>query len=161
VRVFAESKALRLEFSLWAGQTDTGRLEIEVLDHRGHRPIRLSLAEDGRVRVATGEGIVDAGPYRVGEWLRFSLTLDTTAARFDLALNGQKLVSAATFAEAAATVERLSLRTGAFRPEPTRQTDRYGVLDDLPDPDKPVSPAVFYLDELVIRAEPGSTDTHR
>jgi hypothetical protein len=161
VRVFAESKSLRLEFSLWAGQTDTGRLEIEVLDHRGHRPIRLSLAEDGRVRVATAEGIVDVGPYRASEWLRFSLTLDTTAARFDLALNGQKLLSAATFAEAAATVERFSLRTGAFRPEPTPQTDRYAVLDDLPDPDKPVPPAVFYIDEVVIEEIPESTSAPR
>ncbi len=154
VRVFAESKSLRLEFSLWAGQTDTGRLEIEVLDRSGHRPVRLSLGHDGRVRVATGEGMVDAGPYRAGGWLRFSLTLDTTAARFDLALDGRKLVSAATFAEAAATVERLSLRTGSFRTEPTRQTDRYAVLDDLPDPDKPVPPAIFCLDEVVIRADP-------
>ena len=161
VRVFAESTVLRLEFSLWAGQTDTGRIEIEVLDRAGRRPIRLSLAEDGRVRVATGEGEVNAAPYRAGEWLRFSLTLDTSTARFDLALNGQKLVSAATLAEAAATVERLSFRTGAFRPEPTRQTDRYGVLDDLPDLDKPVSPAVFYLDELVIEGAPRSNGARR
>jgi hypothetical protein len=161
VRVFAESKSLRLEFSLWAGRADTGRLEIEVLDHRGRRPIRLSLAEDGRVRVATAEGIVDVGPYRASEWLRFSLVLDTTAAKFDLALNGQKLLAAATFAEAAATVERFSLRTGAFRHEPTRQTDRYAVLDDLPDPDQPLPPAVFCLDEVVIEDVPGSTRARR
>jgi hypothetical protein len=103
------------------------------------------------VRVATGEGIVDAGPYRVGEWLRFSLTLDTTAARFDLALDGQKLVSAATFAEVAATVERLSFRTGAFRLEPTRQSDRYAVEDDLPHPDDSVAPATYYVDNVIIR----------
>jgi hypothetical protein len=151
VRVFAESKALRLEFSLWAGQTDTGRLEIEVLDHRGHRPIRLSLAEDGRVRVATGEGIVDAGPYRAGEWLRFSLTLDTTAARYDVALDGRRVLQHAAFAEVAATVERLSFRTGAFRLEPTRQSDRYAIEDDLPHPDDSVAPATYYVDNVSIR----------
>lgn len=161
VRVFAESKSLHLAFSLWAGQTDTGRIEIEVLDHRGRRPIRLSLAEDGRVRVATAEGIVDVGPYRASEWLRFSLTVDTTAERFDLALNGQRLLSAATFAEAAATVERLSLRTGTFRTAPTRRSDRYAVLEDLPDPDQPVPPAVYYLDDLVIEAAPGSRGARR
>jgi hypothetical protein len=151
VRVFAESKALRLEFSLWAGQTDTGRLEIEVLDHRGHRPIRLSLAEDGRVRVATGEGIVDAGPYQAGEWLRFSLTLDTTAARYDVALDGRRVLQHAAFAEVAATVERLSFRTGAFRLEPTRQSDRYAIEDDLPHPDDSVAPATYYVDNVSIR----------
>lgn len=151
VRVFPEAKVVRIEFGLWAGQADTGKIEIEVLDHAGRRPVRLVFGEDGRVRAATGNGMVDAGAYRAGAWLRVALAVDTTASRYNVAIDGRVAVQAATLAEAAATVERLALRTGAYRTEPTRQTDRYGLLEDLPDPDKPVPLATFFIDEVVIK----------
>jgi hypothetical protein len=154
VRVFAEARAVRIEFSLWAGQLETGRLEVEVLDHVGHRPVRLAFGEDGHLRTAAGTASVDAGPYRAGAWLRITLDVDAAAARYDVAIDGRTVVRQAAFAEPASTVERLSLRTGAFRAEPTRQSDRYAVAADLPNPDDPVAPAVYYLDEFAVRELP-------
>ena len=49
------------------------------------------------------------------------------------------------------TVERLSFCTGAFRTEPTRQTNRYGVLADVENPDTAVTPAAYYLDDVAIK----------
>jgi hypothetical protein len=54
------------------------------------------------------------------------------------------------FAESADSVERLSLRTGAFRSEPKRSTSRYGVMEDLAQADKPVTRATYYIDDVVI-----------
>jgi hypothetical protein len=52
--------------------------------------------------------------------------------------------------ESAAIFERLSLRTGAFRTEPTRQTDRYSGAD-LPGADDPVKAAVYHVDDVLIK----------
>ena len=54
------------------------------------------------------------------------------------------------FAEPAASVERLSFRTGEYRTEPTRQTDRYAG-GDLSGPDDPVTAAIYYVDDVVIK----------
>src|SRR5207249_4957894 len=44
VRVFAESKSVRIACKMFAHQSG-GRLEMEVLDAAGHRPVRLVFGE--------------------------------------------------------------------------------------------------------------------
>jgi hypothetical protein len=151
VRVFAEATSVRIGFRVFARQVDAGRMEIEVLDGAGHRPVRIALGEDGRVRASDGAGQVDAGPFLAGRWYQAELSINAATGRFDLAWDGRVIVRQAAFAEAATTLERLSFCTGAFRTEPTRQTNRYAVLADLPNPDDAVAPATFYVDEVVIR----------
>ena len=150
VRVFAETKSVRVSCKIFARQNNTGRLEIEVLDHAGHRPVRIVFGEDGLVQAADGSGQAGAGPYKAGSWYRVEIAVNTAEAKYDLSLNGKLVVRQAAFAEPAASVERLSFRTGAFRTEPTRQTDRYSGAD-LPNPDDPVSPATYYLDDVSIK----------
>ena len=60
------------------------------------------------------------------------------------------MIRQAAFAEPANSVERLSFRTGEFRTEPTRQTDRYSGAD-LPGADDPVLPVTYYVDDVFIK----------
>jgi hypothetical protein len=150
VRVFAEAKSVRVALRLFAAQAGTGRLEIEVLDGAGRRPVRVVFGEEGRVQSANGSSWTDAGAYRSGVWYRIELAVDAAAGNYDLSLDGKSVVRRASFAEPAATVERLSFRTGAFRTEPTRQTDRYSGAD-LPNPDDPVAAATYRVDDVSIR----------
>jgi hypothetical protein len=151
VRVFAEATSVRIAFRIFARQVDAGRMEIEVLDGAGRRPVRIALGDDGRVRASDGAGQVDAGPFLAGRWYQAELSINAATGRFDLAWDGRVIVRQAAFAEAATTVERLSFCTGAFRTEPTRQTNRYGVLADVENPDTAVTPAAYYLDDVAIK----------
>jgi len=47
-------------------------------------------------------------------------------------------------------VQRRSFRIGAYRSDPTRQTDRYAVAD-LRNPDTPVPIATYYLDDVMVK----------
>jgi hypothetical protein len=150
VRVFAEAASVRVACKVFVRQSDAGRLEIELLDHAGHRPVRIVLNGDGRVQAADAAGLVDAGPYRAGTWHRIEIAVDAAERKYDVSLDGKMVVRQAAFAEPAVSLERLSFRTGEFRTEPTRQTDRYSGAD-LPGADEPVKPAIYYVDDVVIR----------
>jgi hypothetical protein len=150
VRVFAEAKSAHLVFRVFARQSDRGRLEIEVLDAAGHRPVRLVFGEDGHMRAADGNSRADAGLYKAGSWYRFEIAVDATRNSYDLSINGKLVMRQAAFAEPAASVERLSFRTGEFRTEPTRQTDRYAGAD-LAGADDPVSAVTYYVDDVLIK----------
>jgi len=150
VRVFAEAKSVRVALRLFAAQTGTGRLEIEVLDGAGRRPVRVVFGEEGRVQSANGSSWTEAGTYKSGVWCRIELAVDAAAGKYDLSLDGKSAVRGASFAEHSATVERLSFCTGAFRTEPTRQTDRYSGAD-LPAADDPVAAATYRVDDVSIK----------
>jgi hypothetical protein len=150
VRVFAEATSVRVACKVFARQSDTGRLEIEVLDHAGHRPVRIVFGDNGRVQAADGSSRADAGLYRAGSWYRVEIAVNAVERRYDVSLNGRLVVHQAAFAEPAASVERLSFRTGEFRTEPARQTDRYAGAD-LSGADDPVTPAIYYVDDVSIK----------
>lgn len=151
VRVFAEARAVTIAFKVYAAQVETGRLEIEVLDHAGRRPVRLVFAAGGAVLTSRGDTLVPAGSYRPEEWQQIELAIDAGSGRYSLSVNGVAALRDAEFSESAATLERLSFRTGEYRNTPTRETDRYGRLSDLPGADDPVAPAIYYVDEVQIR----------
>ena len=148
VRVFPEAASVRLSCRIFAKQSNHGRLELELLDGAGHRAVQVTFDEKGQMQVANGAQITATGVYRAGAWLR--LEIAAANGKFDLAVDGKTVVQQAAFAEAASSLERLSFRTGAYRTEPTRQTDRYAG-EDLPEPDAQVPVATFYIDDVVIK----------
>lgn len=123
-----------------------GRFEIEVLDGAGQRPVRVVL-NDGRIVVSDGNKSAEAGRYSPNTWLQVELAINAADGMYDLSLDGTSMIRSAAFAEPAASVERLSFRTGAFRAEPTRQADRYAG-GDLPNADEPAPLATFFLDDV-------------
>jgi len=55
IRVFPISKSVDVSFRLAAGQTDRGRLEIELLGTENERPVRIVLNNKGRIEAVDGE----------------------------------------------------------------------------------------------------------
>ena len=60
------------------------------------------------------------------------------------------IIRKAIFTESVFSIERLSFRTGAYRTDPTRQTDRYDG-GDLLNPGDPSLSAVYYIDDVIIK----------
>ncbi len=145
IRVFPATHGVKISFKLLARQT-TARLEIELLDAAGARPVRLALGEDGRLWACHEGQWMDAGPYTAGNWQSFELEIPASPAadRCALIVDGKAPLSRpAIFTDPVATVERLSFRTGAFR-------DRGFGGRDLPGADEKVPASSFLIDEVVI-----------
>ena len=150
-RVFAEGASPRLSCKVYAHQADTGRLEIDVLDHSGHRPVRIAFGEDGHIRARDGANTVDAGAYAAGTWYDLAIVVNAADGKYDLAVNGKTVASQAGFAEPASNVNRVAFRTGAFRTEPTRKTSRDIDGRDVVNPGEPVALATYNIDDVNIR----------
>lgn len=150
VRVFEESKYTGIVFKVYAQQIQNGRLELEVLDHSGHRPIRVIFGEDGHIRFADGNDLMDGGRYEADSWCQIKINVNVAKGKYDLFMDNRMIVNQAIFAESVSGVERISFRTGAYRTEPTRQTDRYAG-GDLSNPGDPILPVVYYIDDIIIK----------
>lgn len=154
VRVFQEGTKSRVQFRVRAEQTDTGQLEIEVLDQFGNRPVRLALTDEATIRATNGGRAVTVGKYELDRWYEFELTIDASLfGSFDLSIDGKPVLTTAELAEAVVSVERLSFRTGAFRTEPTRRTESEVPVPDLEGADEPVAAAVFHIDDVSAASE--------
>lgn len=144
-RIFPETHGLKAGFKVLARQTNA-RLEIELADRRGNRPFLFALGEDGHLW-ACHEGVwTDNGAYTAGQWISFQYEASpkATSDRGDLIINGKPSVPRSIGpVEAAATVERLSFRTGPQRRQPTGGRD-------LPNADQKAPAAVFLVDDVVI-----------
>jgi len=146
VRVFPETHGLKASFKVFPRQTNA-RFEIELLNAHGSRPFIVALGEDGRLW-ANHEGVwTDNGTYSAGQWITFELVANSKPAsdRIVLKINGKpSLPGEIGPAEAAATVERLSFRTGAFRYRGE------GKGYDLPNADTKAATASFLIDDVLI-----------
>ena len=153
VRVFEESKAASLSFKVYPKQADAGRLEIEVMDRFGSRPVRLIFANDGRIMAVDGSRTVALQSYKPDTWYQFTLTVDTKSDSYGVSIDGQPTMRKAAMAESALSVERLSFRTGEFHNGPSRATDPEAIFTDLPGPDEPAPLATYYIDDVTATAK--------
>ncbi len=137
--------------SLVPQQNSNGRLEIDVVDRFGNRPVRLAFAEDGKITVASGAEAVDVAHYEPGHWYELGLTVDVAAGNYRLSIDGKPLPKEFRFAEYVKSVERLSLRTGKYRTEPTRSTPGDRQPDfTVPNPDDPEPVAAYAIDDVIV-----------
>lgn len=149
VRVFPATHGVKITFKVFARQTDA-RLEIEVLDAAGLRPVRLAFEENGRLRACHEGQWLDAGPYEAGRWHEFTLEIPPAADadRCAIIVDGKSpLPRPAFFTDPVAAVERLSFRTGPYRER------GYGGRD-LPGADTRAKSASFLIDDVVITPTP-------
>ncbi len=166
VRVFPESSKVSVSFKLLAERTERGRLDVDLLDARGHCPVRVSWTETGAVQANTGQGpqvVRKLAEHQAGRWATAHIELDCGRQTFSLSLNGAQVLADAPLIEPAATVERLSFRTGEARPIFKEQAHIAGGPPNeslyftgaiAPQTDRPISPAVFYLDEVQTVGQP-------
>ncbi len=153
IRVFEEGTTVSCSLNVQPAQNQTGTLEIDITDRYGNRPVRLRFDEKGTIVVTDGgtEKVVHA--FVPSEWysLAFSVRAGLTGGSFDLSINGKPVLTGAALAEAVKSVERLSLRTGPYRDLPNRKTPNEEPHPPLAGADEPVTRAVFYVDDIVIR----------
>jgi hypothetical protein len=156
VRVFPEAKRTKLQFKVHPHQSNTGRLEIEVIDAFGYRPVRLNFAADGNLKVSNGAKEEELTPYQSNKWYVIDLDVDVAKGTFDVAIDGKPGVTGAKFAEYVKSVERLSFRTGSIRDTPTLKTSTDHQPDQTkPNPDVPEPLAVYHIDDVKITTAVG------
>jgi hypothetical protein len=149
IRVFPATHGVKISFRLFARQANS-RLEIDLLDAKGARPVRLALGEDGKLWVCHEAQWLESGSYTAGKWHQFELEIpaDPEADRCVVMMDGKSPIPRpAFFTDRVKTVERLSFRTGTFRER------GYGG-HDLPGADTKAPLASFLIDDVIITPTP-------
>ena len=152
IRVFPESRKGSLAFKVLAKRPLSGELDIELDDTYSHRPVRITLDPSGQVQIANGNWVTGVTGYPSDQWLSFKIDFDTTNQKFSLSIDGKAVLRDAGFAEPAEALDRLSFRTGPYRPVALDQAVHgrgyfVGYIDPMTD--HPLSdPAIFCLDDV-------------
>jgi hypothetical protein len=141
VRLFPESRSVEVSFRVQPSPAEDGRLEVELLDRLGRRPVRVDL---------TGFN----GNVTRRAWNTVSIRADGDKGQYDVAVNGKSLVRNAAFAQSGAgPFQRIEFRTGAYRLDIPRKTERQPLMDNgLPGADEKLAPSVFCIDDVRIHA---------
>ncbi|MBN2355482.1 hypothetical protein JXO59_05175, partial [candidate division KSB1 bacterium] len=152
-RIFPESDRVTVAFRIMQQQVGAAKLEFEVHDRHGQRPMRLRFDPDW---LSFDRGKVEPKPvpFDQGKWHRIKLLLDCTAQRYDVFVDGVMVRGNIDFADKVTSLERLHFRTG-----PWRGDVRSFILDgepgnpglyqeDLPGADHKVPLSVFLIDDV-------------
>lgn len=121
-----------------------------------------SIAQDPS-RVVALEG------YRAAEWIPLEIQVDGASGRYRVSSGARTLIASAQFVAPVRTVERLVLRTGAIRTEPTPTTKPYWHRREIPNagpetplfwpgedlraPDEPDKEAAFHVHDVSIKSK--------
>ncbi len=150
IRVFPEREAVQIHLLLSAEGLENGELHLEVSDGKGMNALRLMLRPDGKIVLRGGSGQWPVAEYQNGETLDILLNIDCQRKRISAAVNGQDSGDFMPISPCR-TVERLTLRTGPLRREPTIDTELKGVrLPDIQGAGERLDEAVYRLDQLDI-----------
>lgn len=154
VRVFPRTHGVKISFKVFAAKS-SGRLEVDLLDATGQRPVRLAWDETGKIWAChEGQWLV-AGNFSRNTWQTVELEIPAspTADRCAVLIDGRTQLSRpAIFTDPAVAVERISFRTGRFR-------DRGYGGRDLPRSDTKAPLSIFRIDDVRIEpvAQEGAT----
>lgn len=153
IRVFEEATQVSASFKVYADTKNTGKLEIDMTDQFGNRPVRICLNEKGYITAKEGSTEKILQSYQKGKWYTVNLTVAANVqGSYTLSIDGKKVVNNAPLAEAVQSVERLSLRTGSYRDLPNRLTPNETKDAPLENADIPCPPTLFYIDDVTIKS---------
>jgi len=153
IRVFEEGTRVNMTMNVRADAANTGRLEIDLTDQFGNRPVRIRFDEKGEIIASDGSTEKVIQPYEKDKWYKVEvLTEANVHGHYSLLIDGKQVLVHAQLAEAVKSIERLSLRTGPYSEFPNRQTPNETKEPPLPGADDPSSPAIFYVDDVQIKA---------
>jgi hypothetical protein len=151
VRVFPESSSVLVQLKIHTKKNDAGRLEIELQDRFGNRPVRVAFASDGSVNAVTPGSQMNIGSYTADAWHDLEIQADTKKGSFKISFDHKPIATDFAFAEYVKSVERLSIRTGSYRNEPSRRTKTdYQPDQTNPNPDIPETLAEYHIDDVFI-----------
>ena len=129
IRTFPQSKTVSVSFRVAAGQTDRGRLEVELLGELGTRPVRI---------------IVNDHVREAGEWLNYQIHADCAAGKYTVAVNGREVLKDAAFSEPSSMVYAVSFRTGESRGRPRGRARR-----DIPNSEERLAKVTYRIDDVM------------
>src|SRR5205814_42313 len=147
---FAEGVTKSIRCKVYPRQNGNGQLNVEVLDQTGHRAVRVVFGPDGHIRATDGAKSFDAGAYKPNTWYAIEINVRAGEQKYDVSVDGRKVVASADFMEPAATVDRLCFRTGDVYLEPTRETSRDIGGRDVAGAGEPVAPATYNIDDVMV-----------
>ena len=154
IRVFEEGEKVHVKCRVMPKQSDTGTLEIDVVDRYGNRPVRIHFKPDGKLVAFDGAKEVFIQNFQVNQWYDLKLTIDATPhGNYSLAVNGKEKLSGVQLCEAVKSVERISFRTGQYRILPTRKTPNEDEVEPLEGADESVKEASFWIDNVEVTNE--------
>ncbi|TWI85148.1 BNR repeat protein [Lacibacter cauensis] len=142
-RIFPESKNVVIEFTITANQTNTGSLEVELLDKKGMATLRIMLDSTGSILTKQGYRNKSLGKYNAGEQLHFKVELNTSTRFYTVTINNGK-PNLNVFFQPVESVERLSFRTGSVRRFPNADTPTDQDYD-LPGADAKAKEAIYFI----------------
>jgi len=159
-RVFPQSRTVTVRFRIMLSQLPQGRvMEVEVVDRRGTRPMRLRF--DRRWLYMDRKLMsINPVPVTTGKWYDIAMSLNCDSQSYDLAVNGHWVRRKIAFAEKVDSLERLVFRTGPYRgdvralivdSEP-RPSGLYS--EDLPGADEKIPASVFLIDDVKTKSLP-------
>ncbi len=149
-RVFPNTKKIKVEFSINAGQNNTGELQIELVDTKGTPCLRLILDSTGSILTKQGYRNKSLGKYNAGETLAITIELNTATRFYTVSINGGKPNNNLCFAPVE-SVERIVFRTGAVRRFPDADTPTDQDYD-LPNGDTRNKEAVYRIHYVKTKA---------
>lgn len=149
-RVFPEMARPQVSFTIIPAQHTHGTCEVELVNHAGLRPVALKFDADGKLKRRHAAGWTDVAAYTANQSCRVVISLDLPQQRWSATFNGAAVATDAPLFQVAPTVERLELRTGAWRLDDWSRVKGYNDYpkDMLPGADDPVSEAVFDVDDV-------------
>jgi len=159
-RAFPISTILEIQFFLHIKEISRGHaLEIEVVDYKGSRPMRLRLDAKwlgiDRAQVFPLEPI----PINTNVWYTIGLKLDCDMQSYDLALDGDWIRQDIKFAEKVENLERIIFRTGPYRGDVRPTLVEEGepkpaglYSEDQPGSEEKVETCRYWIDSLRIES---------
>jgi hypothetical protein len=142
-RIFPESKNLVVEFTISAQQTNTGNLEIELLDKKGIATLRIMLDSTGSILTKQGYRNKSLGKYNAGEQLHIKIELNTRTRFYTVTINNGR-PNLNLFFQPVESVERLLFRTGEVRRFPNADTPTDQDYD-LPNANGRAKETVYFI----------------
>ncbi len=152
-RVFQEGNKIEMEFSVFTEQ-ESGRLEINVLDRYGNRPVRLWFSNKGNIIAMDGSNETILQKYDANKWYNIKLTINANLyGSYDVSIADQLIKENLQLSEAVKSVERVSFFTGTYRSLPNRKTPNQKEKPPLPSADEPIDVCNYYIDNVKIISE--------
>ncbi|MEZ2337345.1 MULTISPECIES: six-hairpin glycosidase [unclassified Mucilaginibacter] len=142
-RVVPVSKKLMTDFTITAGQNNTGMLDIEFQDEKGTAAIRLTLDSAGQFRTKAGYRNKNFMKYEGDTQFHVVIKLNTDTRFYTVNVNGKDVLTGLFFAPVL-SVNRVVFRTGDIRRFPDADTPTDQDYD-RPNAGETAKQAVFYI----------------
>ncbi len=164
VRVFPESGTATVTARVRPQQTNTGEMQIELMDKNGKRPVRIRFDSAGNLQRFTTTSWSTLTTYAANTWYDLSITCDTVNSTWTISVNGTQVGGTYFFSENVGSVERVEFRTGDWRMDdfstqwygPNSPGDRTTALANA---DTPVTLAAFDVSSLQTTGTPPTQPT--